>query len=144
MVAIKVTNVATREVMYIEMSEDQSVRQLKSHIEGRGMGPVHRQQLAHAGRILTDDMTICSSGVASIPSVVLSVRKDISDPTVGAMSMMTGNSGNSLDHMPPAFTTYTSPVVHVSDEDESNSEVQDAQDDIPTCRICHGNKCGYE
>lgn len=132
MVSVKVTNVATLEVIFIEMTEDQSVRQLKAYIEGRGLGPVFRQRLAHAGRILSDEMTILSSGISNIPSVVLSVRNDSSDPTVGAASL---TSGNRAEHVPVAAAFYTPAVENRTEEDESDQEYQE---DVPTCRICHG------
>ena len=132
MVNIKVTNVASREVVFVEVPEHHTIRQLKACIEGRGLGPVHLQRLAHAGRVLSDEMTILDSGISSIPSVVLSVQAAFADPTVGALSAIARNRSDTLE--------VNSRVVPTLLESHDLPEDDDTQDiNIPTCRICHGN-----
>jgi hypothetical protein len=130
MVNIKVTDVSTRAVVFIEMTDDQTVGQLKSYLEGKGVGPVHRQRLAHAGRILDDRTTILDSGVVSIPSVVLSIRPISTDPTIGALATANRHQANDDPvevEVASVLPSSNEPAMH-----------EDDQSDVPTCRICHG------
>jgi hypothetical protein len=132
-VTVKVIEVVSRVTVFVDIAEEQTVRQLKSLLEGKGLGPVHRQRLAHAGKLLNDDMTILECGVASIPSVVLSLRPAaIVDPTLGAMSQAVRNPSES-----PSETEARNQVpTHVNNEPRDEEVDEDAN--VPTCRICHG------
>ena len=138
-ISVKVTDVASRQTVFVEVSEDSTVRQLKCLIEGKGMGPVHRQRLAHAGQILNDEKNLGDCGVVSIPSVVLSLRPMPTDSTIGAMSQSPIRPLDSPSEaaQPAQFSfTQSSPT---SDSEEEGQE----DPNIPTCRICHGTSYTY-
>lgn len=133
-VTVKVIEVVSRVTVLVDISEEQTVRQLKSLLEGKGHGPVHRQRLAHAGKLLDDEATILECGVASIPTVVLSLRPAaIADPTIGAMSQAVRNQSDA-----PSVTEYLNQVPAAPVNNEQRDEEVDEDANIPTCRICHG------
>ena len=127
MVTVTVTEVVSRQKISVDISEDSTVRQLKSLIEGKGLGPVNRQRLAHAGKLLADEMKLDECGLVSIPFVVLSLRPAPADSTVGAMSQGP-RPLEDVSHSPYIPTT--------TDQSETDDTEEDAN--IPTCRICHG------
>lgn len=132
-ISVKVTDVASRQTVFVEISEQSTVRQLKCLIEGKGMGPVHRQRLAHAGKILSDDKNLEECGVLSIPSVVLSLRPMPTDTTIGAMSQAPIRPPDSpSESAQPAQFMYTQSLPTSDSEDEQEDL------NVPTCRICHG------
>jgi hypothetical protein len=134
-VSVKVIEVVSRVTTFVDIAEEQTVRQFKSLLEGKGLGPVHRQRLAHAGKLLNDDMTILECGVSSIPSVVLSLRPAaIVDPTIGAMSQAVRNQSDGPSV--PSEVINQAPL-NVNNETRDEEEV-DEDANIPTCRICHG------
>jgi hypothetical protein len=133
-VTVKVIEVVSRVTVFVDIAEEQTVRQLKSLLEGKGQGPVHRQRLAHAGKLLNDDATILECGVASVPTVVLSLRPaDLVDPTIGAMSQAVRNQSDG-----PSETEYLNQIHADSVNNEQRDEEVDEDANIPTCRICHG------
>ena len=140
MISVMVIEVVTRKTVSVEISEDSTVRQLKCLIEGKGLGPVHCQRLAHAGKLLVDDMNLQQCGVVSIPSVVLSIRPAPVDSTVGAMARGSRPSENDV----PSHSTRMQPIMQREMQENSTAavgeQVEDADEDenIPTCRICHG------
>ncbi len=138
-VSVKVIEVVTRDTVFVDIAEEQTVRQLKSLLEGKGLGPVCRQRLAHAGKLLNDEMTILECGIARIPSVILSLRPAaIGDQTIGAMSQAAVRShqeGPSENDAPNHVPAYEVPAYTYNEQ-----RVEEVDDDanIPTCRICHG------
>ena len=127
MVTVTVTEVVSRQKISVDISEDSTVRQLKSLIEGKGLGPVNRQRLAHAGKLLADEMKLDECGLVSIPFVVLSLRPAPADSTVGAMSQ---------GPRPPEDVSHSPYIPTTTDQGETDDTEEDAN--IPTCRICHG------
>ena len=136
-VSVKVVEVVSRETVFVDISEEQTVRQLKSLLEGKGLGPVYRQRLAHAGKLLNDDMTISECGIASIPSVVLSLKPPaIGDPTIGAMSQAASRNNTADPSESEALNRVPAYTYHEQTVEEADEDATDAN--VPTCRICHG------
>ena len=135
---INVTDVSSRQSVYVEISEESTVRQLKCLIEGKGLGPVYRQRLAHAGQILNDDKSLQDCGLVSIPSVVLSLRPIPADPTVGAMSQAPNrppdNPHPNVEQVQFTYTPTANMAANATEEDDNEEDLN-----IPTCRICHGH-----
>jgi hypothetical protein len=68
-VYVRVKDISSGQEVFVALGAWDTVGVLKKRLEGKGMGGFDQQRLVHSGRILANDETLMTSGIAKAPQV---------------------------------------------------------------------------
>ncbi|EKX54165.1 hypothetical protein GUITHDRAFT_100414 [Guillardia theta CCMP2712] len=130
-VQVRVKELASGKETLLDLGTWDTVGIMKRRLEGKGFGPAALQRLVHAGRILDEEETLLGSGVSKSPTVFLAMKR------VDYANSVTGSMPEPRGYTPANLSSFSSPY-----RPAETSQTSQTDEEVPTCRICHGEHNG--